>query len=373
MLYKPFKDLSLSALGFGAMRLPVLNGNEAEIDEEETARMVDYAMRAGINYFDTAWGYHSENSETVMGKVLKNYPRESFYLATKFPGYDPKNLERMEEIFSRQMEKLHTEYFDFYLVHNVCELNIDYYLKPDLVEFLLKKKAEGKIRHLGFSVHSTLDNMKRFLEAFGDVMEFCQIQLNWFDWNFQDAKAKVELLKEYKIPFHVMEPLRGGKLASLPSEAEERLRDLRPDETIPAWSFRYLQGFEDAIVILSRMSDIAQLDANCKTFETFAPTTESENTVLYEIADSLKTGVPCTACRYCTKSCPAKLDIPRLLNIYNEFTFTDGGIIARLALSAVDKDRQPKACIGCRRCIDMCPQMISIPEVLKEFAEKAAE
>ena len=373
MLYNTFKDLSLSALGFGAMRLPVLNGNEAEIDEEETARMVDYAMRAGINYFDTAWGYHSENSETVMGKILKNYPRESFYLATKFPGYDIKNLSRMEEIFSRQMEKLQTDYFDFYLVHNVCEVNIEYYLKPDLVDFLLKKKAEGKIRHLGFSIHGDINIMKSFLEAFGDVMEFGQIQLNWFDWSFQDAKAKVELLREYNIPFLVMEPLRGGKLASLPAEAESRLRELRADETIPAWSFRYLQGFEEAVVILSRMSDMSQLDANCKTFETFAPTSESENTVLYEIADSLRTGVPCTACRYCTKSCPAKLDIPRLLYLYNEFTFTDGGFLAKLALSAVDKDKQPSACIGCRRCIDLCPQMISIPEVLKEFAEKVAE
>ena len=373
MLYNTFKDLSLSALGFGAMRLPVLNGNEAEIDEEETARMVDYAMRAGINYFDTAWGYHSENSETVMGKILKNYPRESFYLATKFPGYDIKNLSRMEEIFSRQMEKLQTDYFDFYLVHNVCEVNIEYYLKPDLVDFLLNKKAEGKIRHLGFSIHGDINIMKSFLEAFGDVMEFCQIQLNWFDWSFQDAKAKVELLREYNIPFLVMEPLRGGKLASLPAEAESRLRALRADETIPAWSFRYLQGFEDAVIILSGMSDMSQLDANCKTFETFAPTTESENAVLYEIADSLKTGVPCTACRYCTKSCPAKLDIPRLLYLYNEFTFTDGGFLAKLALSAVDKDKQPSACIGCRKCIDLCPQMISIPEVLKEFAEKVAE
>ncbi|MBO5120036.1 aldo/keto reductase [Methanocorpusculum sp.] len=234
MQYKEFKDLRLSALGFGAMRLPVIDGDESRIDEAAAAEMVDFAMKSGINYFDTAWGYHSENSETVMGRILKAYPRESFYLATKFPGYDPENLNRMEEIFSRQMEKLQTDYFDFYLVHNVCEVNIEYYLNPDLMEFLREQKAAGKIRHLGFSVHGTLETMKRFLEAFSEEMEFCQIQLNWFDWEFQDAKAKVELLREYGIPFIVMEPLRGGKLASLPADAEEKLKALRPDETIPA-------------------------------------------------------------------------------------------------------------------------------------------
>ena len=373
MQYKEFKDLRLSALGFGAMRLPVINGDESRIDEAAAAEMVDFAMKSGINYFDTAWGYHSENSETVMGKILKAYPRESFYLATKFPGYDPENLKRMEEIFSRQMEKLQTDYFDFYLVHNVCEVNIEYYLKPDLVDFLLKQKEAGKIRHLGFSIHGDITIMQRFLAAFGDVMEFCQIQLNWFDWEFQDAKAKVALLREYNIPFLVMEPLRGGKLASLPVEAENTLRTLRPEETIPAWSFRYLQGFDDVMAVLSGMSDMQQLEANCKTFETFAPTTPEENRVLYTIADSLKTGVPCTACRYCTKSCPAELDIPRLLYLYNEFTFTDGGFLAKLALSAVPAEKQPSACIACGKCTELCPQKISVPDVLGEFTEKLAE
>ncbi len=373
MQYRQFKNLRLSQLGFGAMRLPVIDGDESRIDEAAAAEMVALAFDAGINYFDTAWGYHSENSETVMGKILKNYPRESFYLATKFPGYDPANLERMEEIFSRQMEKLQTDYFDFYLVHNVCEMNIEYYLKPDLVLFLREQKAAGKIRHLGFSVHGTLETTKRFLEAFADDMEFCQIQLNWFDWEFQDAKAKVELLKEYGIPFIVMEPLRGGKLVSLPEEAEAKLKELRRNETIPAWSFRYLQSFDDAIVILSGMSNAEQLDANCKTFETYAPTSKEENAVLYEIAESLNTGVPCTSCRYCTKSCPAELDIPRLLQIYNEFKFTDGGIIAKLALSALTEDKMPSACIACGKCAELCPQMIAIPDVLREFSEKLAE
>ena len=369
MLYRPFQDLNFSALGFGAMRLPVIDGDEARIDEEAAGRMVAYAMQAGINYFDTAWGYHSETSETVMGKILKAYPRESFFLATKFPGYDPKNLERMEEIFSRQQEKLQTDYFDFYLVHNVCEVNIEYYLNPDLMEFLREQKAAGKIRHLGFSVHGTFETMKRFLEAFGDDMEFCQIQLNWFDWEFQDAKAKVALLREYNIPFMVMEPLRGGKLASLPQDAAEKLQALRPEETIPAWSFRYLQGFGDAVVILSGMSDMEQLSANCKTFETFAPTTPEENAVLYRIAEDLNKGVPCTACRYCTTACPKGLDIPHLLFLYNEYLFTDGGIIAKIGISAVPEDKMPSACISCGKCERLCPQVIPVSLAFREFTE----
>ena len=369
MQYKEFKDLRLSALGFGAMRLPVIDGDESRIDEAAAAEMVDFAMKSGINYFDTAWGYHSENSETVMGRILKAYPRESFYLATKFPGYDPENLNRMEEIFSRQMEKLQTDYFDFYLVHNVCEVNIEYYLNPDLMEFLREQKAAGKIRHLGFSVHGTFETMKRFLEAFSEDMEFCQIQLNWFDWEFQDAKAKVELLREYGIPFIVMEPLRGGKLASLPADAEEELKALRPDETIPAWSFRYLQSFADAFVVLSGMSNMAQLEENIKTFETDAPVTEEETKALYKIADSLKKGVPCTACRYCTTACPKGLDIPHLLFLYNEYLFTDGGIIAKIGISAVPEEKMPSACISCGKCERLCPQVIPVSLAFREFTE----
>ena len=369
MQYRTFADLRLSHLGFGAMRLPIIDGDEARIDEEAASRMVSAAFAAGINYFDTAWGYHSENSELVMGKILKAYPRDSFYLATKFPGYDPSNLERMEEIFSRQRDKLQTDYFDFYLVHNVCDVNIEYYLKPDLVAFLREQKSAGKIRHLGFSVHGDLAIMKRFLEAFADDMEFCQIQLNWFDWEFQDAKAKVELLREYNIPFIVMEPLRGGKLAALTEDAEAKLKALRPDETIPAWSFRYLQGFADAFVILSGMSNMEQLEENIQTFVEEKPTTEEENAVLYKIGESLKKGVPCTSCRYCTTTCPKGLDIPRLLYLYNEHKFTGGGFFAPLVLSSLPAEKHPSACISCGRCERACPQVIPVSLVFREFTE----
>ena len=181
MIYKEFQDLKLSALGMGAMRLPVTGGKDADIDETATAEMVKYAFDHGVNYFDTAWGYHEGNSELVMGKVLSEYPREKFYLATKFPGYDLANMTKVEEIFEKQLEKCRVSYFDFYLFHNVCEMNINEYLdeKYGIYDYLMKQKADGRIRHLGFSVHGNYETMKRFLEAYGKDMEFCQIQLMW--------------------------------------------------------------------------------------------------------------------------------------------------------------------------------------------------
>ena len=215
MIYRDFQDLKLSALGLGAMRLPVIDGDDAKVDEETAERMVDYAMANGVNYYDTAWGYHAGNSELVLGKALKKYPRENYYLADKFPGYDLANMDKVEEIFEEQLKRCGVEYFDFYLFHNVCEMNIDAYLDPKfgIYDYLIKQKQNGRIRHLGFSAHGDLDVMKRFLDAYGKDMEFCQIQLNYVDWTFQNAKAKVELIGEYNIPVWVMEPLRGGRLA----------------------------------------------------------------------------------------------------------------------------------------------------------------
>lgn len=183
MIYKNFQGKKLSALGLGAMRLPVVDGNDSLIDVDASKEMVAYAMEQGINYYDTAWGYHGGNSELVMGEILKEYPRDSFYLASKFPGYDLGNMGKVEEIFEKQLEKCQTPYFDFYLFHNVCELNIDGYLdeKNGIFDYLMEQKKNGRIKHLGFSTHGTLETMERFLKAYGKDMEFCQIQINWLD------------------------------------------------------------------------------------------------------------------------------------------------------------------------------------------------
>lgn len=374
MIYRTFEDKRLSMLGLGAMRLPVVNGDDANIDEKATFDMVDYALAHGINYFDTAWGYHGGQSEIVMGKALSRHPRESFYLATKFPGYDLSNMGKVQEIFEAQLGKCGVDHFDFYLFHNVCEMNIDAYLDPQygILEYLLEQKRAGRIRHLGFSAHGSREVMKRFLDAYGKHMEFCQIQLNWLDWDFQDAKAKAALLGEYNLPIWVMEPLRGGRLARLTQEDEAKLRALRPQETVPAWAFRFVQSVPGVTVVLSGMSNMEQLAQNVATFKTDKPLTPAETAALADIAAGMlgKKTLPCTACRYCTSHCPMQLDIPSLLALYNEHCFSDGGFIAPMALMAVPQEKQPASCVGCRSCEAVCPQQIRISEAMSDFASK---
>ncbi len=374
MIYNKFQDLQLSALGMGAMRLPTIDGDDSKVDAAATEKMVAYAMEQGVNYYDTAWGYHDGNSELVMGEALKKYPREKFYLATKFPGYDLSNMPKVQEIFEKQLEKCQVEYFDFYLFHNVCEMNIDAYLddgKYGIFSYLMEQKKNGRIKHLGFSAHGGYDVIKRFLEAYGEHMEFCQLQLNYVDWEFQKCKEKVELVSSYNIPIWVMEPVRGGKLAKLPEEDEKKLRALRPDETTVAWAFRFLQSLPQVTVTLSGMSNFQQMKENIATYSESKPLNEEEMKTLLSIADGMLSGkLPCTACRYCTTHCPQGLDIPALLELYNEHSFTGGGFIAPMALSALPEEKKPSACIGCKSCEAVCPQQIKISEAMADFTAK---
>ena len=287
MIYRDFQDLKLSALGMGCMRLPVIGGDDARVDEDAAAEMVDYAMANGVNYYDTAWGYHSGNSELVLGRALARHPRDSFYIADKFPGYDLSNMPKVQEIFEAQLKKCQVDHFDFYLFHNVCEMNIDAYLDPryGIHDYLMEQKKNGRIRHLGFSCHGNLPVLKRFLEAYGKDMEFCQLQLNYIDWTFQNGREKVELLDSWHIPVWVMEPLRGGRLARLSDEEAAPLRAMRPEEPIPAWAFRFLQSIPSVTMILSGMSDLEQLKANIATFQEDRPLSQGELDGLLEQAE----------------------------------------------------------------------------------------
>ena len=358
----------------GAMRFPVLDGDNSKVDEAAVAEMVAYAMEQGINYYDTAWGYHDGQSELVMGKVLNAYPRESYYIATKFPGYDLSNMGKVEEIFEKQLEKTGMEYFDFYLFHNVNETNIDAYLDPQykIYEYLMEQKKNGRIKHLGFSTHGDLDVMTRFLEAYGKDMEFCQIQLNYIDWTFQNDKEKMELLKSYNIPVWVMEPLRGGKLANIDDAYMVQLNTHRAEETKPGWAFRFLQTLPEVTMILSGMSNFTQLKENIETFSTDAPLNDAEWDTVLGIADDMITRIalPCTSCKYCTEKCPMELNIPALIEIYNEHIFTGGGFLPGMKLSVFPENKRPNACIGCRSCEAVCPQNIKISEAMQDFAEK---
>lgn len=374
MIYRDFQDLKLSALGMGCMRLPVLDGNNSRVDLDAVRQMVAYAMEKGVNYYDTAWPYHGGASERAIGEVMAEYPRESFYLATKFPGFDLNNISKVKEIFEAQLERCQVEYFDFYLFHNVCETNIDAYLdhKYGVMDYLLEQKKNGRIRHLGFSTHGTLETVQRFLDAYGEHMEFCQIQLNWLDYKMQNAKAKVELLKEHGIPIWVMEPVRGGKLVNIDPAYEAELKELRPEASVVEWAFRFLQSFPEVVVTLSGMSNMEQLKDNIATYETDKPLTEAEIQKLFDVARDMtaKNTLPCTACRYCTEHCPMELDIPQMIELYNEHVYFDGGFLAPMAIGAMPEEKKPSACIGCRACEAVCPQNIKISEMMSDFVER---
>ena len=376
MYYNKFQDLKLSALGMGCMRLPCIDGDDARPDAEAVREMVDYAMANGVNYYDTAWGYHGGNSETVLGKALAKYDHKDYYIASKFPGYDLSNFDRIEEIFEAQLEKCGVDYFDFYLFHNVCEMNIDKYLDDEigLRDFLVKQKEAGRIKHLGFSCHGTLETMHRFIKKYWRDLEFCQIQLNYLDFEFQDARFKVEELNNLGMPIWVMEGLRGGKLAKSCLGAEKMLAKSNPDWTPANWAFAFLESVPGVTVILSGMSDLEQMKQNIEFFSEKRAISDDDIATLLTAAHFDVTGknsgtVPCTACKYCTTHCPQELDIPRLLSLYNEHAYSEGGYIAPMALTAIDRDKLPSACIGCGSCAKVCPQQIDIPGTMKKFTE----
>ena len=367
MIYREFRALQLSALGFGTMRLPTLEGGA--IDEAQTMEMVRYAMEHGVNYFDTAYPYHGGMSEVVLGKALKEYPRESYYLATKYPGHQISAAYDPAAIFEEQLQKCGVEYFDFYLLHNVYENSIHTYMDPKwgIVEYFLEQKRQGRIRYLGFSSHGGMDNLTEFLDYCGAQMDFCQIQLNYLDWTLQNAKAKYELLTERGIPVWVMEPVRGGRLAKLSDVEEAKLKALRPEESIAAWGFRWLQELPNVTVTLSGMSNMTQMEDNIKTYLEEKPLRGEEHRVLAEIAAGMLDSIPCTGCRYCCDGCPMGLEIPMLLDIYNDLRFSPAFTVA-MRMEALPKEKSPAACIGCGACQQMCPQGIQIPELLKECA-----
>lgn len=370
MIYRNFQDKNLSLLGFGTMRLPLKPGGSAsQIDEEQVREMIRYAMEKGVNYFDTAYPYHGGESERVTGRLLKEYDRDSFYLATKYPGHQIASTYDPKAIFEEQLEKCQVDYFDFYLLHNVYENSIKVYKDPQwgIVDYFIEQKRQGKIRHLGFSSHGGVDNLKEFLDLYGEHMEFCQIQLNYLDWSLQDAKKKYELLTERNIPVWVMEPLRGGTLANLKEEQAAKLKGLR-DESPAAWALRFLQGLPNVTMILSGMSSIEQMKQNVATFEKEKSLSGQEQSLLFELAEGMKNSVPCTACRYCCDGCPKGLDIPMLLSIYNEARILPSST-AGMRVEALSEEKQPAACIACGKCAKVCPQKIQIPEELKAFTE----
>ncbi len=384
MIYKPFQELQLSTLGMGNMRLPTQNNKREAIDEEKARQIIEYAYEHGVNYFDTAYRYHGGASETFVGKVLKQYPRSSWYLASKMPGHmmqakngkivpvgylEGETILSIADIFEEQLEKCGVDYFDFYLLHNLCETSLGFYMDEDIrvVEYLLEQKKAGRIRHLGFSAHGRADTIERFLN-WKDCFEFVQIQLNYMDWLLQDAKRKYEVITAHGIPVIVMEPVRGGRLASLSPEANALLKEARPKDSIVSWAFRFLQSLPNVQVVLSGMSAMEQIEENVALFSKPNPLSGAERELLFKaMADGMRL-VPCTACRYCCEGCPQGLDIPKLISMYNEASNEASGSM-KFTLSAMKMEELPSACLGCGACAQLCPQGIDVPGVMKRYAQ----
>ena len=391
MIYKQFKDLRLSWLGLGAMRLPATGQDYGSpIDHEKALELMEYAYEHGVNYYDTAYFYHGGESERFVGKVLARFPRESWYLASKMPGslirfsdgklevsgfnMDSKIFSSPADIFEFQLKKCGVDYFDFYMLHNVSENNYGFYTdeKLNIIDCLVEQKAKGRIRHLGFSSHGRPDTIADFLNYLDarncDAFEFAMIQLNYMDWTLQDAGKKYDIITKHGLPVFVMEPLRGGKLANLGTNADNILKAARPTDSQVTWAFRYLQSLDNIPVILSGMSSMEQLKENLSLFAGHDPMTQTETALLQQVMENITELVPCTACRYCVEACPGNLNIPMLLKMYNEAGFHVGWFL-KDALRAIKEDEKPSACTSCGNCNPVCPQGIDIPQAMKKFNE----
>ena len=371
MITTSFHKETLPLLGFGTMRLPL--GENREIDFVQTEKMMDTAMAAGVNYFDTGWPYHSCKAELVVGEILQKYPRDSFFLADKFPGHQILKDYHPAPYFETQLKKCRVDYFDFYLLHNVYEKSIEQYTDPKwgIMDYLREQKKQGRIHYLGISTHGNTETLRRFLDLYGEDLDFCQIQLNYVDWTLQHARERVELLSQRGIPVWVMEPVRGGKLATLTPEQRAKLPASLAEASPVEIAFRWLQGLNNVQMILSGMSAPAQLEENLAIFSHRNPLTEKENEALLALAEEMKQAIPCTGCRYCCDGCPKGLDIPLFIQKYNELKYNPS-VNAVMAIEAMPEEKKPAACISCGQCTGMCPQKIDVPAVLSELPQMVA-
>ena len=372
MIYSDFNGIKLSRLGFGCMRFST-DPATGEIDQEKVNSMFDLAVGNGVNYFDTAYPYLGGKSEAAVAEALAKYPRDSYYLADKFPGHSLPGPVDNTALFNISLNRCRTDHFDFYLLHNINEWSVkiyeseEYHIIPDI----LKIRDEGKIRHLGFSFHGGPELLEHVLDKYEGMFEFVQIQCNYLDWSLQNAKKKYEIITDHGLGVWVMEPCRGGKLAALSEEHSSKLKAFRPEASDASYAFRFLQGLDNIRMVLSGMNELSQVEDNLNTFREYDPLTEEEQNALFEIAENLKRGVPCTQCRYCCAGCPMELDIPYLLECYNDYKYAATST-ASVRIDGLAEEKRPSACIGCGQCAHACPQGIDVPAALAELAEMYA-
>lgn len=362
MEYFDFKDgIKLSRLGMGNMRLP-MKPNSEEIDYEKSQEIIDYAMANGINYYDTAYVYSKGDSERFLGFAMKKYKRDSFYLATKWH-YDANP--NYKEVFHEQLKRLQTDYIDFYLIHCLTDSNIDKYIASGGIEFFMEMKRIGKIKYLGFSSHAGVETLKRFRDYTN--WDFAQLQMNYFDWMYSSTKEEYEILRERGIKTFVMEPVRGGRLASLNEDASRLLKASKPNFSIASWALRFVRGLDNVGVILSGMSSLEQIIDNVNTFNDDYCLNDSDKKLLFKACDIFhkSLSIPCTGCRYCLDDCPIEINIPAYLKLFNEYKIS--GYDALEDKDEIKTVGHPKDCISCGACMGLCPQKIKIPDILEEL------
>ena len=351
-----------SILGYGGMRFP-LDRETHKLDEEKAQALIDRAMEVGITYYDTAWTYHEGTSESFLGRALSRYPRDSYYLATKLPCWMVDSQEKAEEIFQAQLERLQTDYVDFYLLHSMTRKTWDHMVKLGIPELLEEYKRQGKLRQLGFSFHDGY-------EVFEDILhyrpwDFCQIQLNYMDTEHQAGLRGLALARSKGIPVVVMEPVKGGSLAQLPDEVTAPLRALDPKASTASWAMRWVASQPGVKVVLSGMTTPEQLEDNLDTFSPFRPLGEEETAAVEETARLLRRQLKngCTACRYCMP-CPAGVDIPQSFQIWNGMAVYGNSRLTKRAWGMLAPEARPDRCVSCGQCEELCPQHIPIREHL---------
>lgn len=365
-------------LGFGFMRLPLKDQNDqTSIDYEQLNKMVDLFMERGFTYFDTAWMYMGHESEVAIKKsVVERKPRGSYTVASKLPIGMVKSAENMEEIFNKQLKKTGLDYFDYYLVHNVNADTMNNVKKYDPFKFVLEKKKEGKIKHIGFSFHDTADLLDEVLREHPEV-EFVQLQINYIDWDNPSIQSRkcYEVAQKYNLPVIVMEPVKGGSLAIVPPSVEKIFKDAAPDMSVASWAIRYAASLPGVMMVLSGMSSLEQLEDNTSYMQNFKPLTEKENKVIEQAVKALhdSIAIPCTACRYCVEHCPMKIDIPSVFALYNARKQEKGTkpfYIENLYYNNLVKTSgKASACVHCHSCEKHCPQHLKISDLMVDVAK----
>ncbi len=368
----------MKKLGFGLMRLPQTDpADPAAIDLEQVKEMADRFLEKGFTYFDTAWMYQNFASEPAVREVLVDrHPRDSFTLATKLHAAFLRSPEDRDRIFYSQLEKTGAGYFDFYLLHGVEAGSLKTFEAFDCFSWLLEKKAQGLVKHAGFSFHDSPELLDRILTEHPE-MEFVQLQLNYLDWNSPWVRSRecYETVRKHGLPVVVMEPVKGGSLARVPEASRARFEAAGPGLSVPSWAIRFAASLPGVMVVLSGMSSLEQMEDNLSFMDNFTPLTPEEQALCFQAAEEInaRIAIPCTGCSYCTGGCPMHIAIPQYFSLFNEVSREDmehKGWTASFGTYANLTAAFGKAsdCIGCGQCEQVCPQHLPVIENLKKVA-----